>query len=62
MIDNCLICGRPTPPGHVIVRNRKASPVGRMCSSHTLLEVIMDPMERFDVEVTFAPIGSGRNE
>jgi hypothetical protein len=59
MSDNCMICNEPTPPGHVNVRDRKGTIVGRVCSKHPLKDVILDPMERFDVEVIFEPFGAG---
>lgn len=41
----CLVCGVDSPPGHVHVdspgsREAQAIVVGRVCSSHTLWEVI----------------------
>ena len=37
--ESCLLCGTPQPVGHVIVRQKRKR-VGRICSSHTLREVI----------------------
>ncbi|MDE2104293.1 MAG: hypothetical protein KGL39_44055 [Patescibacteria group bacterium] len=51
--DDCLICGAKSPPGHVIVRSENGKHIeGRVCSSHTLFEVIADKSDRFMVEIT----------
>lgn len=59
MVDDCMVCSKPTLPGHVNVRDFKGNLIGRVCSSHSLKDVILDPQERFDVTVTYAPMGSG---
>ena len=54
--DDCMLCGAPQPPGHVLVRDPDKGRIeGRVCSSHTLSEVIMDRSDRFMVEITVDP-------
>lgn len=37
----CLICGVLDPPGHAeVVREYDSPPVGKVCSSHTLWDVV----------------------
>ena len=48
-----MLCGAKQPAGHVVVYDENhARREGRLCSSHTFREVIMDQSDRFLVEVT----------
>jgi hypothetical protein len=49
--EDCLLCGAHQPPGHVLVRTIDGSRAGRVCSEHTLKEIILDSDERFLVEI-----------
>ncbi len=54
--EDCMLCGAKQPPGHVLVRTADGTKrEGRVCSSHTLWEVISDSRGRFMVEITVDP-------
>jgi len=51
-----LICGAKDPVGHVIVYDEHHKRrEGKICSSHTFREAIMDRSDRFMVEITCDP-------
>jgi ribosomal protein L24E len=57
---DCLFCGAKEPPGHVLVfpksdasRWGESTAIGRVCSSHTLKEIILQEPERLTVEVIY---------
>lgn len=52
----CLFCRAPLPPGRVEVREQLnpwggSRKVGYVCSGHTLAALILDPKERFSVDL-----------
>jgi hypothetical protein len=47
----CMLCGAVKPPGHVVVQAPDGTHHGRVCSSHTLKELLFDSQERFLVEI-----------
>lgn len=52
-----MICGAPQPPGHVTVNTARGRRVGRVCSKHTLWEIISHSSDRFMVEITVTTDG-----
>lgn len=40
VIENCLLCGIATPSGHVPAYKSDGERAGRVCSGHTLRQVI----------------------
>lgn len=46
----CMICGKRAP-GHVIVVDRRERPLGRVCSSHSLNEIINHDSDHLTAKV-----------
>jgi hypothetical protein len=55
--EDCLICGKHHPIGHVVVRSGSSKRAGRICAEHTLREIILDSQERFLVEIELTTEG-----
>lgn len=53
----CMLCGQPTPPSHVVVRGANGRPAGEVCGWHQLREVIMDVRDQFQLDLTLVPEG-----
>jgi hypothetical protein len=55
--EGCLICGANRPAGHFVVHGKNERRAGRVCSSHTLKELILDSQERFLVSIELTTEG-----
>ena len=54
--QDCLICGAPQPGGHISVRNAADDEiVGRVCSRHSLKEVVFEQQSRIEVRLRIWP-------
>lgn len=49
--EDCFVCGVHMPPGHVVVRDEVGLRKGRVCSSHTLWDVVKASNDRWIVDI-----------